>query len=214
MCAVRSQRGELVHRVDLYGRRMPGPRGLRRAESPPARAGRPDLISHGAVTRSQFDRSSCLRPRRHLLLFGLRSNSSTLLVRDEPGQPGATPRKLRWGPGTRSHGTGCRLTPPPAEISEPPDMGRALTKRVVCYGFEIVKTEKVKTETKGTEESETRRFGHCGQARVSSRNRTAFSAHPRLVSSLLTPWGLRADSDDGGIPRRRCAAPPCASPIH
>jgi hypothetical protein len=36
------------------------------------------------------------------------------------------------GPGTRSHGAGRRLTPPPArgEISESPDMGRALTKSV------------------------------------------------------------------------------------
>jgi hypothetical protein len=30
------------------------------------------------------------------------------------------------GPGTRSHGTGSRPTPPPGEISESPGMARAL----------------------------------------------------------------------------------------
>jgi hypothetical protein len=35
------------------------------------------------------------------------------------------------GPGTRSHGTGSRPTPLPGEISESPDMGRAL--RVIAW---------------------------------------------------------------------------------
>jgi hypothetical protein len=42
------------------------------------------------------------------------------------------------GPGTRSHGTGRRPTPPPGEISESPDMGRALNKRVNGYGLNIL----------------------------------------------------------------------------
>jgi hypothetical protein len=41
------------------------------------------------------------------------------------------------GTGTRFYGTGRRATPPPAEISEPPAMARALTKRVNYYGLNI-----------------------------------------------------------------------------
>jgi hypothetical protein len=45
------------------------------------------------------------------------------------------PPRARTGPGTRSrHGTGRRPTPAPAEISESPVMGRALTKRVDYHG--------------------------------------------------------------------------------
>jgi hypothetical protein len=69
-------------------------------------------------------------------LFGLLSNSSTLLVGVNPGQPGAALRQRR-GPGTRFYGTGRRATPPPAEISESPAMARALTERVNTYGLNI-----------------------------------------------------------------------------
>jgi hypothetical protein len=46
------------------------------------------------------------------------------------------------GPGTRSHGTGRRLTPPPGEISESPDMGRAPLK----WSITMVRVFSVSTE--------------------------------------------------------------------
>ena len=62
-------------------------------------------------------------------MFGLLSNSSTLLVRDSPGQPGVALRQLR--------ATGRGATAPAVDrrrgrgkASELPDMGRALTEWV------------------------------------------------------------------------------------
>jgi hypothetical protein len=72
-------------------------------------------------------------------LFGFVSNSSTRLVGDNPGQPGAALRQLR-APGQGaipSRGTCRRTTPPLADISGAPDMERALAKRVNYRGSNI-----------------------------------------------------------------------------
>jgi hypothetical protein len=67
--------------------------------------------------------------------FGFESNSSALLVRDNPGQPGqAEPLYASYG--SREEGARHRLSIDAAagEISESPDMGRAVTKRVDYHG--------------------------------------------------------------------------------
>jgi hypothetical protein len=60
-------------------------------------------------------------------VFGFLSNLSTLLDRDNRGQPGVALRQLRApGRGATAHGTGSRLIPPPGEISKSMDVGLAL----------------------------------------------------------------------------------------
>jgi hypothetical protein len=70
-----------------------------------------------------------------LCVFGFRSNLSTFLVRDNPGQPGVALCQLRPY-GSLDEGPRHLLSTDAAaeEISESSDMGRALTKRVDYHG--------------------------------------------------------------------------------
>jgi hypothetical protein len=68
------------------------------------------------------------------------SKSSTLLVRDDPGQPGAALSQRR-APGRGATAPAvdrrrCRGRSPSRD-SESPDMGRTLIKRVICHGSDI-----------------------------------------------------------------------------
>jgi hypothetical protein len=78
------------------------------------------------------------RPFGGVSRFGLLSNSSTLLVRDNPGQPGAALRQLRaTGRGATAPAVNRRRGRGKASDSESPDsdmpVGRALTKWVIYF---------------------------------------------------------------------------------